>query len=74
MSHLGFPEMHKILSPRAKGVAKIEHYKITKLDVLRELMHGGPCREGTVAILRVVGATTKLTWIGTALRARQSFR
>lgn len=55
--NLGFPEMAKIIKPRKVGCAEIEHYTVTKLDVLRELMHGGPAEEGTVAILRVNGKT-----------------
>jgi len=51
----GFPRMAKLLAPSKVGCAEISHYTITKLDVLRELMHGGPCEEGTVAILRVNG-------------------
>ena len=54
---MGFPEMAKILKPQKRGVAEITHYTVTKLDVLRELMHGGPAEEGTVAVLRVAGRT-----------------
>lgn len=53
----GFPLMAKLLAPSKIGCAEITHYTITKLDVLRELMHGGPCEESTVAILRVNGRT-----------------
>jgi len=49
--------MAKLIAPSKMGCAEISHYTITKLDVLRELMHGGPCEEGTVAILRVNGRT-----------------
>lgn len=54
---LGFPEMAKILKPSRRGVAEISHYTLSKLDVLRELIHGGPVEEGTVAVLRVAGRT-----------------
>lgn len=53
----GFPEMAKLIKPAKVGCAEVTHYTVTKLDVLRELMHGGPCEEGTVAILRVNGKT-----------------
>lgn len=52
-----FPKMAEIVKPAKVGVAEVTHYTVTKLDVLRELMHGGPCEEGTVAILRVNGMT-----------------
>ena len=52
-----FPRMAEILPPQQKGIAKIEHYTVSKLDVLRELMHGGPAEEGKVTILRVAGRT-----------------
>lgn len=52
-----FPKMAEIVKPAKLGCAEVTHYTVTKLDVLREMMHGGPCEEGTVAILRVAGRT-----------------
>lgn len=54
---LGFLSMAQILPPQKKGIAEIVHYEVSKLDVLREIMHGGPCEEGKVAILRVANRT-----------------
>ena len=72
-----FPRMADILPPQQKGVAKIEHYTVSKLDVLRELMHGGPAEEGKVAILRIGGRTMmsdtrheKITNYGVVRQAR----
>ena len=47
---LGFPEMAKIIRPQIVGVAEVRHYTITKLDVLRELMHGGAMRRGNDSV------------------------
>ena len=55
MARYGFPEMAKVIKPGEVGCAKVKHYTVTKLDVLRELMHGGPAEEGTVACLYVNG-------------------
>ncbi|MGH9427836.1 MAG: hypothetical protein ACRD2L_16235 [Terriglobia bacterium] len=52
-----FPKMAELIKPSKIGCATIEHYTVTKLDVLRELMHGAPCEEGTIAVLRVNGKT-----------------
>jgi spermidine synthase len=52
-----FPQMAQIVKPARVGIAEVTHYTVTKLDVLREMMHGGPAEEGTVAILRVAGRT-----------------
>lgn len=52
-----YPQMAEIVKPARVGIAEVTHYTVTKLDVLRELMHGGPAEEGTVAILRVAGRT-----------------
>lgn len=50
-----FPRMAEIVKPAKLGCAEITHYTVTKLDVLREVMHGAPAEEGAVAILRVSG-------------------
>jgi spermidine synthase len=54
---MGFPKMAEIVSPGKKGVAEITHYEVTKLNSLRDLMHGIRTDPGKIAILRVNGRT-----------------
>jgi Tfp pilus assembly protein PilF len=50
-----FPRIAELIKPTKVGCIEIEHYTITRSDVLCELVRGGPCEEETMAVLRVNG-------------------